>query len=681
MKDYFKDYLFNHNILVCEGNQKSQMILETEYAIAKLFNIRITSGQEFIDEKMISFIEKKLGNQVPEPFYRGFPESVRALSPDQLLFDQLLHYFHTYGTGDFFQAGHSRFEEFIERTAFNEKTEVKDFIVLNEDQAVAKLAEYTENLLKSTRPLSEGQFQLVFEYIIEYNYSIKNCASKNTAIKLLLEFRNVKYCEFIKMSDVIKLVDEINYLEYENENIKKLNLKNQDRKFITNVINELFHSESCDIRTCCEKKSVWNGLLHHIHYRPINDISSQFVNIMRGKGNLSVYSEFEKAMAAKDIKEAVNVLKKGKGSGAVLRNLNYIVSRCETREDLQFVIDHIETSNGIILLQLLMEFATYSDEKAGRTFKFIRHNKLKIHHETEYEIAARSSFISKETAKLLCEAIKENLKKVYAGKLDKVYVDEDMQNIALPMQEASSSSGYGVLPKGSRLHIPENKKIRAFTYWEKVNDIDLSVIGIKKDGSQREFSWRSMWNRQSDEITFSGDETSGYNGGSEYFDVDITKFKVRHPDITHLIFCDNVYSYESFKNCLCTAGYMARDIKDSGEVFEPKTVKTSFVINCDSRFAYLFAIDLAKNDFIWLNIGRDSYVNVAGTTGMSFLKPYFDITSVMNLHEFFSMLGTEIVDDISEANVVVTDKDVTAAEGAEVIRSTDVERIMALMNS
>lgn len=45
---------------------------------------------------------------------------------------------------------------------------------------------------------------------------------------------------------------------------------------------------------------------------------------------------------------------------------------------------------------------------------------------------------------------------------------------------------------------------------------------------------------------------------------------------------------------------MLRDVKDSGQVYEPKTVKTSFTIDCNSRLAYLFAIDLAANDFIWL---------------------------------------------------------------------------------
>ena len=32
-------------------------------------------------------------------------------------------------------------------------------------------------------------------------------------------------------------------------------------------IDNLFDMHKCDIETCCEKKAIWCGLLHHIHYR------------------------------------------------------------------------------------------------------------------------------------------------------------------------------------------------------------------------------------------------------------------------------------------------------------------------------------------------------------------------------------------------------------------------------
>lgn len=280
--------------------------------------------------------------------------------------------------------------------------------------------------------------------------------------------------------------------------------------------------------------------------------------------------------------------------------------------------------------------------------------------------------------------LRQNLANLLAGRLGQVYIDPDMACIAVPIQMAAASGGFGALPRGSRLPIEKGKKIRAFTYWEKVNDIDLSVIGLRADGTQTEFSWRTMADRQSDAITYSGDETSGYHGGSEYFDIDVEAVKKMYPDMDYLVFCDNVFSGSPFSRCICRAGYMLRDIQDSGQVFEPKTVQTSFTIDCESTFAYLFAIDLKSNDFIWLNTVRQSSQTIAGQSSLSYLTRYFNLTSVMNLMDLFSMMASEISHSPVEAEWIISDKDTDAAaakdNGAALIRSCDIEQIMALMN-
>ena len=79
----------------------------------------------------------------------------------------------------------------------------------------------------------------------------------------------------------------------------------------------------------------------------------------------------------------------------------------------------------------------------------------------------------------------------------------------------------------------------------------------------KEFSWRTMsWasNKERSAITYSGDETSGFNGGSEYFDINMNLFREAFPDARYLIFNANIYSDETFNNIYCTAGYMERDV-------------------------------------------------------------------------------------------------------------------------
>ena len=690
MKDIYKDYLFNQHYFITDKEMPGENWFETMFALAHFFGIELDKdSRELASEDMIEMAEEKLGVNVPEPFYRGFPESVRKLSSDELLFDQLLSYFLTYGINDFEgDAIHSIFEGEAEfkRTAFKENVTPKKFSILTETEAEEKIAEIINNLLASTRPLNDTQYQLFVNYYRDYGFSPTTFASKNTLIKFILDTRNISYARFMSMSDVIKLVDEMNWTEYQNKNIKKLNLKNKDRKFITSIIDELFKRKKCDTETCHEKKKIWCGLLHHIHYQPKNQEAKAFVHSIRNKGNLSAYSQFEHLLAEGNIGSAVKILKQSKGTSAVLRNFEYILSRCSNLSDIGTLFDSIQdTTNIILLLQLLMKYVAYDENIKARIFKFTKYNQLITHKETADEVARRKTKLPQLTITMIQDMIKNQLNTILSGKLDKaVYIDPEMERYALPLQENTTQLGFGVLSKGSRLPIPEGKKVRAFTYWEKVNDIDLSCFGINGDNTISEFSWRTMAIRQSSAITFSGDETRGYNGGSEFFDIDLDAVKERYPNMRYMIFCDNVYSRVPFDKCFCKAGYMIRDVLDSGKVYEPKTVESAYRVQGDTIFSYMFGIDLDTREMVWLNLTKADNYAVAGQDSIEFIVPYFYATKCINMQSFFTTMAAKVVDDPKEAYVIVTNKDIDTTdlkEEVDIIREYDFDKVLALMNT
>ena len=690
MEKVFKDYLFSKHILVSEVGSDANAF-ETLFTIANMFNIRIKEGQALAEREMIEYISSMIGVNVPEPFYKGFPESVRKLSRDKLLFDQLMHYVTTYGLGDFSEAGHSLFEEQLERSAFKENAEIKDFIILSVNDANNKLKEFVDDIFLSSRPLNDVQYGMVKAYVTKFKYYPAKCVSKNLAIRLCGDCKDIGFAFYLKLSDVLKIVEDLNYRVYEKTDIRNLSLKNQDRKFISAVLDYMFFASQehdklqieskYDIINCYERKALWSGLLHHIHYKPQNRYAMDFVHKMRGWENHSVYSDFEKAMAAGNIMDAVRVLVKGKGSGALLRNLDYVISRCNTDEEIEEVLDNLSSTNIMILIQLLIRYSSDNEIKTNRTFTFTKFEKLKVHTEDNKEFARRKTFLTHGQTKTLRLFIENQLKKVLKNRLGKVYIDPNMKNYALPVQETTSSGGLGILAKGTRLHIDDFKKIRAFTYWEKVDDIDLSCFGFTDYGKRIEFSWRTMASNQSDAIVYSGDQTSGYNGGSEYFDINLEEFKKMYPDVKYVIFCNNVYSPVKFCDCFCKAGYMLRDIKDTGKVFEPKTVASSYIINSDSTFAYLFGLDLENNDFVWLNMNRNSYGAVAGDSSLAFLLDYFNVKDVINLYSFFEMMASELVDNPADADVVVSDtvSESDIKEECKLIRSYDFEKMTAYM--
>lgn len=678
MKDIFKNYLFGKHILVNESG-KDKDAASVMITLAKLYNIKIVKGGEFASPWHIEFVAGKLGKHIPESFYKGFPKSVLKLSIDQYALDQLYHYFNTYGCGDFEKPGHSVFEETFDRVALKEPGVCKKFAIITEDEANVEVKAGVEAFLKSTRPLSDSAYKVVAAYIEEYKYVVEECLCKDTAINLLIDTRNLQFAEFISFSDICKLVEYMNIKKYDNTNIKKLNLANQDRKLIVSVIDYKLNKGECNIRECFEKQAVWCGILHHIHYRAKNSLGERFVRAMREEPNRSVYSDFEAAINELNIKKALDCLKEGKGTGAVIRNLNYLLSRCRNQGDVDYILEQLHTKNPILLIQLYIQYMNYNPNM-GRTFQFVKNNTVIVHKEDDEERKRRKSIVSKEIRDMVVPIVYHNLKEIYKNKLGTVYIDNKMKKIALPIQETAAMGGFGVLPKGSRLPMEEGKIIRGFTYWEKVDDIDLSVIGMTEDGTQVEFSWRTMADLNSPAIVYSGDQTSGYKGGSEYYDIDVEKFRDEYPNVKYLVFANNVFSRIPFARCICKGGYMIREDVNSGEVFEPKTVASSFAINCDSTFAYLFGIDLDTNELLWLNIARRGITQVAGTTSLAFLLDYFKLTSIINVYDLFEMLATNLTKDASVADVVVTDEEVVTKEGAVVVRSCDVEKIMAYMN-
>ena len=685
MNDLLKKFLFARHILVGDTHKGREECFCTLFTLANKFGIRIVEGADLACADMIPLAAEQLGQYVPEPFYRGFPESVRQLTPEEVLFDQLYSYALTYGLNDFSQARHSVFEEPFDRIAFREGAEVKPFRILPEEAAVKELDSSVDQMLASTRPLSEEQLDVLGTYVVEYRKEVLSCGSKDTAADLILRCGDASYARLLKLPDVIRLAETMNYRETGEENIKKLDLRNQQRKLIARVLDTVLENADpvADVRDCFEKRALWNGLLHHIHYSPRSAVGKYFVGLIRNsRANLSAYSEFERLLSAGFPVSAAEALRRSKGSGALVRKLNYVLSRCAGPGEVERVLDALGPVSPILSIQMILQYQNYAS--ARRVFKFIRFGKMARHTETDEEKARRRSVVSEEICAQVAGYMQRNLKNVLSKeKIGKVYIDPAMKKIALPLQEAASSSGFGVLPRGTRLPIPEGKKIRCFTYWEKVDDIDLSAFGITDDNRMIEFSWRTAgdFNGRDCCIVYSGDVTSGRSGGSEYFDVDPEAFREQYPNVRYIVFADNVYWGGGFDQCVCRAGYMVREKEGSGEIFEPKTVKTSFAITGSTTYALLFALDVAGREAVWLNIAMDHSIRVAGTDDLSFVLPYMDILDTASVYTLFEAKAAELTDDPAEADVIVSDETFgSLKEGQQQIHSYDHEKLLAYLN-
>ena len=685
MDNIYKSMLFNRNYLV---NDKSQYDgtydpMDIVTSLAKYYGIIIhPKNYELASISMLLDAENFLGTyNVPMAFYRNFPMSVIKLTPDQLLHDQLTHYFNTYVCDNFDEQGYSIYENELVRIELKDNPVLKKFKILSVNDAKILLSQIGNDLLGSTRPLNDNNWNFIINLYKDNLLKVNRIASVNTTIRLLLSTRDVnKFARSLKMKDIIKLVEQLNYEGYNNKNIRKLNLKNKDRKFITSVIDAIIPTiNDNDIRECLERRDLWVGLLYHIHYKTNY---KSFTDAISGNSTChSHMSIIEKYINNGDIYDAIDYAVSKKGTGWLLRNMDYLLSRSTTDTQINYLFEAISKSNNpVVLIQLLISINKKLSTLTvtPRTIKFTKFNKVRIHKESQYEFSRRGTILDHNILFTAKNKIQDTLKSFYKNKLGNIYIDDCMKSVAVPIDESSSTNGYGIKTRGTRIPINGNV-VRAFVHWSLVNDIDLACFGLSEYGdSKEEFSWRTMYNRQSTEICYSGDQTSGYNGGSEYFDINIDKLRILYPQFRYIVFTTNIYSGGvTYKDINCNAGFMIRNEVNSGEVFEPSTVESAFKINTDTIFNYNFAIDTETNELVWLNIGMDAKSHVAGTNDMSWITQYFNVLDAINVYDLFSMMATNVVDNIDDAELIISDN--IDSDIVPVIHSYDISDIMKYM--
>lgn len=189
MESPFREFLINHQTLVSNGAPKDEQ--EPKYvmiALAKKFGVLVTEGVENLRLEHIQHVADARGVNVPEPFYKGFPESVLKLTTEQKLIDQILHYC---GFKD------SVFESLVcdfKRKEFSENYEFINFKCVTADEAVELLAENVQDMLLSSRRLSDDKFKVCAEFYKLLSHEDRRrtrVASVSTAARLVVATKDV----------------------------------------------------------------------------------------------------------------------------------------------------------------------------------------------------------------------------------------------------------------------------------------------------------------------------------------------------------------------------------------------------------------------------------------------------------------------------------------------------------
>jgi len=153
---------------------------------------------------------------------------------------------------------------------------------------------------------------------------------------------------------------------------------------------------------------------------------------------------------------------------------------------------------------------------------------------------------------------------------DRLVVDPDVLDVALPLSGKSTEDRFAVLPRGSRTRL-DGDRVRFFTYWRQAKrrtDFDLSALLLDK---HFRFAGHVSWTNHHEEgAVYSGDITEARAGATEFIDIALDKVSAAYvvPQV-------NIYSGEGFDEVAESMfGWMVRGHEQRGAPFEARTVRT-----------------------------------------------------------------------------------------------------------
>lgn len=251
-----------------------------------------------------------------------------------------------------------------------------------------------------------------------------------------------------------------------------------------------------------------------------------------------------------------------------------------------------------------------------------------------------------------------------------IYIDPacHCNKLIFPDNPRQISSAMRATACGSRTQLPDGNVLRAFLYWEGDDgtdlwdgiDLDLSVVFYGEKEANFVFYGEPKDERLG--AIHSGDRRcSGPHGAVEYVDFDIKK--CLQNGIRYAALVVNSYSGEKFSEMdAAFCGVMVRD-GETGEQFEPATVKDRFALTTDAGQIIMVVIDLLNREVVTVDKSI-AQVRVACRNVVTDYAPTVDICSYamqlksLSIKEMLGMRYAKFLKDNEweQASVIVSDE-------------------------
>lgn len=682
----------------------------------ELFTVMTNSKTEELENFWNWFdkeYKKVYGAAKYKPMYPNFPKQVIEASEAELLINAFMHY-----TGDVFGVRIMPKYKEKDRKPLKEEKNPLRLKGITSDELLNK---FTLGITANTSLSVSNKESLgnLFNYLEENKKeSLEKVLKDNLipqkenlafigalVIKSSLDFDNTVSHQFKTPTDLLRLVAALNNGDTSLAvNTKVKNLSRPLRKMFVSKINDMFKSGDSEqfLENMFTYKEKWTRFAYALHvgeYEKKFPLAFEAIQKVRNnEKDESFNCKVEKLIKNNETVKASELLIIR--PGVFGRALNQLLVNTSKDEDKEFILKNFKNASKSIATPVLLQI----------------HAKFKYDNQNNKKIVLPKGGLGKVYVKSMPENTKKPISNLYAKKvvdsieetlverfkagesLGNVYIEDSLMLQNVPFAQRTASKALKTVPKGSRF-VKESDKpiIRFFTWWnengidkegKKVNvgriDIDLSV-GIF-DANYNLIKTCAYYDLRSydDEtlvhyLTHSGDITSAPKGAAEYIDVDIEKLKEALPEaafVGQLISSFTEQKYADMPECY--AGWMEREQKQHGKIFEPSTVKTKVDITCDATNVLVCLYDIARKEYIWTDTPMKSnysylYNNLNSVKGiMAYTIEGIAEMTKANLYDLFGLHAKargNLVSDKNKADTIFSLHEGITPFDSEVIAS------------
>lgn len=564
-------------------------------------------------QDLISELKELIGADVNYcPMYPNFPESIMEKEDAELYFNAILHY---WTNGVLFP-----FEEKKERLPLFDVTEVKVIDLGSKED----LETIFMNLCQSKTSISATDKNDLAWIFTNMNVNIPDeiPLKENVALigKIYLEcggnYKDIQN-HYKTATDVLRLITAMSNGDISlSERTEYRNFKRNERKVLLSLLNNCKNIEE----DMLGYKMNWIRIgekLHPGEYKQFDRALTAFTKIRNNAIINTFNKQIEEAFEKEEFEKALNILQTRPGELA--RKLDFLLRKTDNKNQIintfKAVAKEVSTP---VLLQVREHFLHRNEERKARVF-FPKGNLA-----SSYTIENDLSQIDQKYCSAIVKICENSLVSIFQKRdfLGNVYVAEEFKNYIVPFNQRSASKALKTITRGSRIKLDENTKyLRSFIWWTNLNemneywdtiDLDLSAAFFTEDWNMLEkVSYTHLKSRKFNSY-HSGDIVNGGPvdgmGASEFLDADIEA--ILQNGGRYIVF--QVYSYSEVPFCNmphAMFGWMERENVNSGEIYEPKTVKQKVDLASNSNVSIPVIFDCRTKEIIWcdMNLTIDGY--------------------------------------------------------------------------